>query len=606
MKRDDFIEKAKSVHGIKYDYTKVEYKNCDTKVCIICPEHGEFWQTPYKHLNGQGCPRCSGKNRTTDDLIKEFRAVNGDKYDYSKVVFTKMHSKVCVICPEHGEFWITPSNHLMGKKCPFCSKSKMTRDYFIKRAKEVHNNKYDYSKVEYVNTDTKVCIICPEHGEFWQLVSNHLGGHGCPQCGGGIRYNTESFINKARLIHKERYFYSKVEYVNNTTPVKIICSEHGEFWQKPSDHLSGCGCPECGVESRKLKRTLSYNEYIKRASEVHNNAYDYSLLEYTNLKDKIRIVCPIHGEFQQEAFSHLAGCGCPSCSHSVSKGENEIFEHIKQYFPDCIQRDRQEIPPMELDIYIPSIKVAIEYNGLVWHSEKFGKKSSYHLKKLELCKKKGIKLIQIFEDEFINNKTMVFSKIDHILGLQNELPKIFARKCEIKEITYNEAKDFLNKNHIQGSVTATVYVGAFYKDRVIGVMTFKKERNNTKNWELNRFATDNNYICIGVGSKIFRYFTKKYPCEQIKSFADRRWTINETDNLYIKLGFEFDSYVKPDYRYYCPTKGMKRIHKFNCRKESLLKQHPELKGKTETEITMELGYTKVWDCGLIKYVWHRF
>jgi superfamily II DNA or RNA helicase len=180
---EEFIKRAKEVHGDKYDYSKVEYKSAKEKVCIICPLHGEFWQIPSNHLHGYGCPKCSGKNRTTEDFIAEARKIHGDKYDYSKVEYVNTKTKVCIICPEHGEFWQNPCDHLIGKGCPKCSGvNKSNTEEFVKKAKEIHGDKYDYSKVFYINNKTKVCIICTEHGEFWQTPINHLNGQGCPIC----------------------------------------------------------------------------------------------------------------------------------------------------------------------------------------------------------------------------------------------------------------------------------------------------------------------------------------------------------------------------------------------------------------------------------------
>ena len=187
---EDFIKRAKEVHGDKYDYSKVEYTDSQTKVCIICPEHGEFWQNPYLHLIGNKCPSCSpNKKLTTEEFIRNAIDIYGNKYDYSKTVYINAKTKVCIICPEHGEFWKTPNEHISKKSgCPKCHEENkkfyklLTTEEFIKRAREVHGDKYDYSKVEYKGNQTKVCIICPEHGEFWQTPSNHLRYKGCSKC----------------------------------------------------------------------------------------------------------------------------------------------------------------------------------------------------------------------------------------------------------------------------------------------------------------------------------------------------------------------------------------------------------------------------------------
>ena len=254
--------KAIDIHGSQYDYSKVEYSNNHTKVCIICPEHGEFWQTPHNHLTAKSkCPICAINERKNkrklglEEFIKRTNEINGNKYDYSKVEYKNNMTKVCIICPEHGEFWQTPSSHLyQHAQCPKCSKDYMDEEYFIECAKKIHNNKYDYSKVVYQYTHEKVCIICPEHGEFWQTPNHHLRGVGCPKCSNNKKLTTEEFIEKAKLVHGNKYDYAKVEYINNHTKVLITCPKHGDFSQIPNSHLNGRGCPKCKMS--KLERDI--------------------------------------------------------------------------------------------------------------------------------------------------------------------------------------------------------------------------------------------------------------------------------------------------------------------------------------------------------------
>lgn len=543
------------------------------------------------------------------NIINRFKEVHGDKYDYRNVIYTKMINKVEIICHEHGSFYQTPHSHLKGQGCPECAringtkKRTNTTDNFINKSKEIHGEKYDYSKVNYVNNRTKVCIICPEHDEFWQIPNDHLNGKGCPECAKERNRKKMSmpkdvFIERCKEIYGDKYDYSKVEYVNNHTKVCIICHAHGEFWQTPSSHLSRSGCPMCGRHKATQSRRKNNDGFIVRANFVHNGKYDYSNIKYINDKTKICISCPEHGEFWQTPHDHLGGHGCQKCSKIHSKVEDEIADIIKPL--ECEHNNRSILNGKEIDIYIPSLKLGIEYNGLRWHSEQFGKGRNYHINKLNECNEKGIKLIQIFEDEWINRKDIVVSKIRHIANIDTNKKKIFARKCNIKEVNKEEAKDFLNKNHIQGYVGASVYLGLFYENELIGLMGFKKEKDGY--WDLNRFATDNNYNCVGAGGKLFKYFVKNYDFKEIKSFADRRWTTNPTDNLYTKLGFEFIEFLRPDYRYFIGG-DIERHHKFGFRKQILHKKYGLPLTMTENEMTKKLGFYKIWDCGLIKYVY---
>jgi hypothetical protein len=244
---EKFIEKCKEVYGDLYDYSKVKYVHSKEKVCVICPKHGEFWVTPNNHMRGSRCPACFGTpKKTTKQFIEQARKIHGDKFDYSKVKYEGTDVKVCIICPKHGEFWQTPYCHLKGDQCPACSNvQRITQDIFIERCTKIHHGKYDYSKVKFEHIKKKVCIICPKHGEYWQTPFGHLQGYGCPICGGNKRLTNEEFIEKAKLVHEDKYDYSKVQYINTSTKVCIICPEHGEFWQTPNSHLFGAGCPTC-------------------------------------------------------------------------------------------------------------------------------------------------------------------------------------------------------------------------------------------------------------------------------------------------------------------------------------------------------------------------
>ena len=475
-------------------------------------------------------------------------------------------------------------------------------EIFIKRANKKHNNKYDYSKTKYVNYYTKVCIICPEHGEFWQLPDNHLKTNGCPYCSGKAKKTTEKWIEEAKKTHGSKYDYSKVEYINAKTKVCIICPEHGEFYQNPNKHLHGQGCPKCGKISMSKTQTMTTDEFILKANKIHNSTYHYNKVRYVNSHSKVIITCPKHGDFSQIANDHLTGEGCPICGRVFPQGERDIVNIIEQY--DYKLHNKKILGRKEIDIYIPSLKLGIEYNGLLWHSEKFGKNKKYHINKLNECNKQGIKLIQIYEDEWVNHRKICESKIKQICGLNTNL-KIFARKCEIREMANKkEVYEFLDNNHIQGRAGFTIAFGAYYDDKLVGVITFKREKEGY--WDLNRFATDINYQCVGLGGKLFKYFTRNYDFQEIKSFADRRWTINPSDNLYTKLGFEFDSFVEPTYWYYnSKIERYKRFHKFGFRKQHLHKKYGLSLEMTEQEMTESLGYTRIWDCGLIKYIYKK-
>lgn len=292
MKRntiDDFIEKAKLIHCDKYDYSKSVYINVRTKLIITCPIHGDFEQKPNLHLNGCGCPKCANNTKhTRESFINKSKQIHGNKYDYLKVEYKNNKTNVCIICPEHGEFWQTPSSHLQGHGCQKCIGTNLSNTTeFIKKAQQIHNGKYDYSKIDYVNNKTKVCVICPEHGEFWQEPSEHLRGHGCPKCGYQKNTNTIiNFIQKARIVHSDKYDYSKVNYVNNRSQIEIICPIHGSFYQIPHVHLEGCGCPKCKsshmeseIRNILIENKINFEEQ-KKFGWLGKQSLDFYLTDY--------------------------------------------------------------------------------------------------------------------------------------------------------------------------------------------------------------------------------------------------------------------------------------------------------------------------------------
>jgi hypothetical protein len=336
---EEFIQDSIKVHGDKYDYSKVDYKNSRTNVIIVCKVHGEFKQLSRTHLNSSGCKNCSrsivGNNlrSNTEKFIQKSLEIHDNKYDYSKTVYILSDKKVTIICKKHGEFKQTPHMHLLSKGCSKCSGNHIyTPCEFIQKSLQKHGNKYDYSKTVYIRSKEKVTIICKKHGEFIQEPRQHLSGNGCKKCTNNIPTNKE-FIEKAIIKYGERFCYSKTVYKNQKEKVSIICREHGEFKQSPEKHMIGNGCSKCNGNY-----SLTTQEWVEKAVEVHGNRYDYSKSIYETLNKKVIIICPInkHGEFEQLPHSHLNSYGCRKCSgkHNYSQSEwieKAIYIHGNKY-----------------------------------------------------------------------------------------------------------------------------------------------------------------------------------------------------------------------------------------------------------------------------------
>jgi hypothetical protein len=343
LTQEEFLKRAIKTHGDRYDYSDTKYIGRHKKIIIKCKTHGQFEQTAGDHLSGRGCSKCMGFDKSTEEFIKEANTIHGDKYDYLLTNYIGSNKKITIICPMHGQFEQTPSNHLTGKGCPKCNGKNKTTVEFKKQASGIHNNFYDYSLTNYIESNKKITIICPTHGQFEQTPHSHLNGRGCPTCVG------------------------------------------------------------------KNKTTV---EFKKQAGEIHNDFYNYSLVEYVNAISKIKIICPTHGVFMQKPCKHLSGTGCPKCSHGISKPEILWLDSLN--IPE--EYRQQKILKYKVDGYDPETNTVYEFHGDFWHGNpnKFNPddinpktKTTYrHLYEKTLEKEQtiianGYNLVSIWESDFI-------------------------------------------------------------------------------------------------------------------------------------------------------------------------------------------------------------
>ncbi len=444
---EEFIADARKIHGDKYDYSEVSYQGSSEKVIIKCPKHGAFLKTPQKHLAGQGCRDCNGYvPLTQQSFIERALKVHIGRYDYSQVEIKGKNQKIKIVCSNHGVFHQLPLNHINGAGCPECAKiarstsQKYSSIEFIESVQKIHGNKYDYSKVNYINSQSKVEIICALHGPFHMKANSHFNGQGCPKCGresvkDKITLKFDELLKRAEKVHVNRYEYLESSYVNYTSKMKIHCSEHGFFNQTPHSHISmKSGCPKCGIikgalsnqkgwetvydmfltvhgnryqydvnsysdVSHKMnihcekhgwfkqkpyqhyggsgcnlceidevheKQKIDFNQFVERSMEKHGTRYDYSEAVYIDIFTPIHIICSHHGSFIQIPRDHYRGSGCPKCIGS--RGENTIriilqelaVEFVEQKsFDDLIYKSK-----LKCDFFLPDLNTVIEYNGL--------------------------------------------------------------------------------------------------------------------------------------------------------------------------------------------------------------------------------------------------
>lgn len=334
---------------------------------------------------------------------------------------------------------------------------KITTKIFKERAKKVHGDKYDYSKVRYKGEDTKVKIICPIHGEFLQTPHTHYK-HGCPKCGvekvSKLKYkDTDYFINKSRIIHGDKYDYSKSIYVNSKTPLIITCPKHGDVYVTPESHYTYCGCPKCGREKKGQYKKSNTEEFIIKAKLVHGNTYNYDKVDYKLSSQKVIITCPIHGDFEQTPNHHLDGEGCPICKQS--KGEklvesilnkyNISFEREVTFHVNDIVKNKKEFR-VDFVINLDNRKYFIEYNGRqhYYPSEYFGgwrefelqKKRDEYVRGFVYRHKSELSLLELsykLKESTVEKKIIDFLNIAPIISNNNRKQDELLESCDANQ-----------------------------------------------------------------------------------------------------------------------------------------------------------------------------
>ena len=372
---ENFIARANDIHNNFYDYSLVDYVGNKSYVKIICPIHGEFEQTPFMHTQGSGCWDCGYLNRApnkrmnTEQFIIRANKVHNNFYDYSKVEYKKSKIPVKIICPKHGEFQQTPDKHLNV------------------------NSKNDGRG-------------CPECGIL--------------KCAEAQTFTTEMFLKEARLIHGNKYDYSLVKYIKSNIDVIIICPMHGKSLQSPNHHLNSSGCSRCGWEIGASKTILSQEEAVQKFIERHGNKYDYSKVIYINQITKVEIICPNpkHGSFWQTPNSHSQGRGCSHCTPNVSGIEIEWLNYInvpQQYRHKTIKYGENNKKWFFVDAYDPNTNTIYEFHGDLWHgnprvydhkkknyknNETFGNLYLATMEKERILKAAGYNLVIMWEKDF--------------------------------------------------------------------------------------------------------------------------------------------------------------------------------------------------------------
>lgn len=518
-------------------------------------------------------------------------------------------------------FEMTPSHFFRGQRCPICNgKIKKTNEEFKEEISKLVGSEYTVLG-EYINTKTKIKMKHTLCGMDFEVSPKNFinNGNRCPHC----RYKRLSKKNTMKDF-KERVFslvgseYTVLEeYKGSHKPIKFVHNSdicgNNIFSMRPNDFLNGNHrCPKCARIKNSDEKFLTTEDFLRKVYNLVGDEYTF-LEEYSNSSTKLKVVHNIcHTEYSVTPNNFInQGNRCPHCFYlGKSQSEKDVVTFIKSIYDGSIVENFIMKNNKELDIYIPDLKIAFEFDGLYWHSEAKGKDKKYHLNKTISAKNEGITLYHIFEDEWANRRDIVKSKIRHLLNLNNS-KKIYARKCYIREIDSDEKDNFLEINHIQGKDKSNIKLGLFTAtDELVSVITFGKlrsalgNRSSKKEFELIRFASDINKIVIGGFSKLFKYFKENYDFDTITTYADRRWSTDS--NIYGISGFIKSHESEPNYWYF-KNGSIKREHRYSYRKNILNEKFPGCFSdkKTEKEIMKEANFNIIWDCGNFVYKYKK-
>jgi hypothetical protein len=454
---------------------------------------------------------------------------------------------------------------------------------------------------------TRIELTCDRHGMYHQLASFIVSGGGCQKCyneNRQARISVSEWRTRSAAKHGNKYDYSNSKFLSISDDVQIGCPEHGEFIQNAGVHMHGHGCKKCANSTISKKLLLTTEEFITRARNKHGELYEYTNASYVDSRTPVNIRCKKHGDFEQIAYYHLYGNGCPVCGAEQttykSAAEYEIIDFLKSSGITNIEHSWHNLG-FELDIYLPDYKLAIEYNGVYWHSSNAKSddavKASMHLNKTQVCENNGISLLHILDLEWTDpvKQSIWKSTILHKLGKTKS--KIYARNCKIVLVNSKMATQFFNQNHLQGAAASHVNIGLAHNGELVAVGSFARSRFSREktSYEIIRFASLINSSVIGGFQKIIKEFEKTHTGSLI-SYANRRWS---QGNVYKQSGFVLDSASNPCYYY---TNCKELWHRSVFQKHKLVNMLPVFdESMTEVENMYANKYRRIWDCGHLKY-----
>lgn len=599
----------------------------------ICDNHEErYFKSVSSQKKNFGCKYCIGNSvlqgfndlaTTHPSVAKLWDYENNDLTPYE--VKASTHKNYYFICDKKGHSFEQRLAYFIesGMSCPFCSGKRVLIGFndlattHPEIAQEVNVEESQYLPTEITSgSSKKVPFICNHGHHYISTPKNRvMQKNGCPYCSGKKTIVGKTDIFSVYPEYEKFWDYSKntikPEDVSRSSGKKYwwICDKGHSYDMSPNTKFGGKkiqNCPVCSGHrvQKDYNDLLTTNTTLCREWNYDRNTQDPS--EYSRgSKEKVwwkrqkgHSFKSVIKERTRPRKNRNSPTGCPICNANFSFTEQEIADFVTSILsPDTVvmRNDRSCIYPKELDIYIPDKKIAIEFNGLYWHSETAGKDRRYHYDKWKQCNDQGVQLITIWEDDWLNKRSIVESMLAHKLGVHDGAA-VYARKTVVEEIPFVIAKDFLDKYHIQGSVQGSIYFGLYYKDNLLAVSVWRK--NKTQLY-LDRYATSCNVVGgMGKMLKQGKLYAKQQGLLQIITFADHEVS---NGNLYEVLGFDHDKELAPDYKYVVDGQ---RKHKFGYRLKRF-KNDPALiyqDGLTELQLANLNNIYRVWDCGKSRYV----
>ena len=524
----------------------------------------------------------------TSDFVKKARETHDAHYIYLKSVYSTAKSPLIIICPTHGEFNQKPGYHLKGSGCPKCNKFRSKAEDLRKLCKRKRPD-LNFDDTTIVNRKSSVIVQCRKHGKYTTSVRQILKGSNCLRCNAEDRkVSLPTIIQEAR-----KYGYSLLDsnYINNKTPMQFRCKNDHIFFVSYQDLKKGHGCGECKGYKRYSKEELS-----KILEPMVEGSVSFN--DYKNLHSTITVDCNKCGNVYENLGRNLIkGHGCPRCSQS--KEQKGLSEFVSSLGLEFIENDRDAIEPQELDIYVPDHALAVEMNGIYWHSlgsnrdgsKKTGLHSKYHQSKLLRCSDVGISLLQFTDHEWSTKRNIVKSIIKNKFGLSST---IYARKCE--KSTQVDVAEFFHNNHLHGHRSSSVNYTLSYGDKIVAAMSFS--RHSKYEWELMRHCNIINTTVVGGLSRLFKAFLRDYSPNSVFSYADASFS---NSFAYDSIGFRNVGLTDPGYFYWKNNKifSRQRFQKHKLSKK-LANFNPDL---TEHQNMFLNGYRQYWNAGNYKFLW---